>query len=120
MIDLKNRIEESLLDDNLDTKRDININMAIVDKFKKTCIDAKQELLEIGDVVLCDWVGTPTIGIVADVYEGKHAVYYAVYVYNGDRDHWSKFDSKTRCRFRRSDLTKLDKEALKLLNMLEL
>ena len=116
MIDLKYKIEESLLDDDLDTKRDININMAIVDKFKKTYIDTKQAPLEIGDVVLCDYVGTPTIGIVADVYEGK----YAVYVYSGDRDHWSKFDSRTRCRIRRNDLTKLDKNALKLLNMLEL
>lgn len=116
MIDLKDRIEESLLDDDLDTKRDININMEIVDKFKKAYIDTKQEPLEIGDVVLCDYVGTPTIGIIADVYEGK----YAVYVYNGDRNHWSKFDSKTRCRIRRNDLTKLDKNALKLLNMLEL
>ena len=116
MINLKDRIEESLLDDNLDTKRDININMEIVDKFKKTCIDTKQEPLEIGDVVFCVWVGTPTIGIVADIYEGK----YAVYICNSDRDHWSKFDSTKRCRYRRSELTKLDKNALKLLNMLEL
>lgn len=116
MIDLKDRIEESLLDNDLDTKRDFNINMAIVDKFKKTCIDAKQEPLEIGDVVLCTWVGTPTIGVVADVYESK----YAVYICNGDRDHWSKFDSAKRCRYRRSELTKLDKDTLKLLNMIEL
>lgn len=116
MKNLKNKIEESLLDNDLDTKRDININMEIVDKFKKTCMDARREPLEIGDVVLCDHVGTPTIGVVADVYEGK----YAVYVYNGDRDYWSKFDSKTRCRFKRNELTKLDKNALKLLNMIEL
>ena len=117
MKDLKDRIEESLLDADLDTKRDININMAIVDKFKKTCIDVKREPLEIGDVVLCNYVGVPTIGIVADVYEGK---YYAVYVHNKDNEFWSKFDSKTRCRIGRNDLTKLDKNALKLLNMLEL
>lgn len=116
MIDLKDRIEESLLDNDLDTKRDFNINMAIVDKFKKTCIDTKREPLEVGDVVLCDYIGMPTIGIVADIYEDK----YAVYVHNGDRDHWSKFDSAKRCRHRRSQLTKLDKGALKLLNMLEL
>ena len=110
------RLIESLLDNDLDTKRDININMEIVNKFKKTCIDTKQEPLEIGDIVLCNWVGTPTIGIVADVYENK----YAVYVHNRDREFWSKFDSETRCRIRRNDLTKLDKNALKLLNMLEL
>lgn len=113
---LKDRIEESLLDADLDTKRDININMEIVDKFKKTCIDSKREYLNIGDVVLCDHVGMPTIGVVADVYKDM----YAVYVCNDDRDHWSKFDSKTRCRISRNDLTKLDKNALKLLNMLEL
>ena len=116
MKNLKNRIEESLLDADLDTKRDININMEIVDKFKKTCIGSKREPLEIGDVVLCDYVGIPAIGVVADVYKDM----YAVYVYNGDRDYWSKFDSKTRCRFKRNELTKLDKNALKLLNMIEL
>lgn len=116
MIDLKDRIEESLLDDDLGTKRDININMEIVDRFKKTYISTKQEPLEIGDVVLCNYVGTPTIGIIMDVCEDK----YAVYVHNRDREFWTKFDSKTRCRIRRNDLTKLDKNALKLLNMLEL
>lgn len=120
MIDLKYKIEESLLDDDLDTKRDININMAIIDKFKKTCIDTKQEPLEIGDVVLCDWVGTPTIGVIWDIWDGSMDKYYAVYIYADDLKHWSKFDSKKRCRYRRSMLTKLDKNALKLLNMLEL
>ena len=36
---LKYKIEESLLDDDLDTKRDININMAIIDKFKISIIN---------------------------------------------------------------------------------
>ena len=75
MKNLRNRIEESLLDADLDTKRDIDINMAIVDKFKKTCIGSKREPLEIGDVVLCDYVGIPAIGVVGggksipDIYD---------------------------------------------------